>query len=1125
MNFCHLHLHNEYSVLDGYGTADQFAARAAEIGFNYIGLSNHGNIDGVIQWQEACLKHGLKPVLGCELYIVEDALIKEKGEKRNHITVFIKNREGFHNLNQILSYANLEGFYHRPRADWDFLCSHLEGLVILTGCMDSILGDIERGRKFFDKLYNSITDKSDLYLEVMPHKLEGQVRLNKNIKAIRSKYDLRLVATNDCHYIRSNDYEIQEVLLAIQSKAKWSDEKRFKFNIKNLYLRTANQMTAAFKKQGILSPKEISSALKSTIDIAEKCCEFRIKKQKVKLPPVSLPDAMDEGEALWQLCQDGLKKKKLSKNKAYRVRLKEEMALITKKDFIRYFLIVCDLVGFCRKNNIMVGPGRGSVGGSLIAYLTEITNIDPIKYGLLFSRFIAEDRNDYPDIDLDFEDTKRDQVRLYLEDKYGSDKVVGITTAMRMKTRNALRDVSRVFEVPPAEVGILSKAIDHMSYGQDDITIEDVLKIDEGVRFHRKFPEIINYTKALEGQVRAYGQHAAALVLSPIGITKGTRGHLVRRQNNLLINWDMEDAEKMGLLKIDILSLNTLTILNGVKELVGDKLDFEKIDLEDKNLFNLINAGETTGLFQINTNFSSRICKEIVIEEFEHLYAAVALARPGPYDSGMTADYIRRKHRGHWHKKGIIYEDITAETFGVIVYQEQVMAAISRLAGMSYSDADRIRKVIGKKRDVKYFAPYKAAFIEGCLELKTMSKKEALTFWSGLEKHAHYSFNKSHSVAYAMIAMWAAHCKYYYPAEFIAASLSYMGDNKPEQKTALINEAVRNRLQVILPKAGKSHPTKWVVEESRLYIPFLEIKGVGPKGAEKLSEAPYLSKIGKEENFFDLKGEDNFVPKTREQKLLAAVGGYTDSEEIPEGAGDYFDFELAGNFHRRYPRLVDLYGGDIFQPDSVHALKGRFYKDGIIGRASYGGDKVKSCKACSLRSECRLPVPSDSGKYNIAIVLEAPGRLEDKRGRPAVGRAGNALWSELRKYNLHRSMFHVTNVNKCFPSRSRTPNKEQVKICGSKWLTEELKSIDCRLVLACGNNSLRFFTGQEGGIRKISGEVIWYDDLGLWATYCVHPSSVLRARSQNAEYFERGIKTFADIVKRFIGTKKKRRTK
>lgn len=544
------------------------------------------------------------------------------------------------------------------------------------------------------------------------------------------------------------------------------------------------------------------------------------------------------------------------------------------------------------------------------------------------------------------------------------------------------------------------------------------------------------------------------------------------------------------------------------------KVDFSKINLNDKKLFQMINEGNTTGLFQVNTAFMTRICKEINIQRFEDLCAAIALGRPGPYDSGMYEIYVRRKKAGRWKKRHKVWENITKETYGVIVYQEQVMQALVELAGMTYSDADKIRKIISKKRDPSELGVYKKNFIGGCAKKKIITKQEASNFWEGLLKHARYSFNKSHSVEYAMLAMWTAHCKYYHPREFIAATLSYMPDNRPEVKTALLEEAVRMGLKPVLPKWGVSDGFRWVVRKNKLYVPFIEVKGLGEKTVNKFTASQGKKK---QKGFFPMEGEDRPKEGSKVDKIMKAIGAYNKKREEPGGAQDYFDFQLVGDFSRMYPKLYALYEEDLTSVDFKDAEQAKIYREGIINdRKNFRSKAVLKCRRCKLRKECRKPVPNSRGKYNIAIQLEAPGFYEDKEGRPAIAKAGNLLWKELKKYRLTRSMFHVTNTNKCYPGKKlKTPTTEQIIAC-SKWLNREYEAIDCKLVLACGGNSKFFFTGDKAGIRKLSGEVMWDEVRGLWVVFCVHPSSVLRNSKQNKEAFERGVAAFVTIIKRFI---------
>jgi DNA polymerase-3 subunit alpha len=1123
IHFCHLHVHNEYSILDGIGTASQYFQEAERLKHKYLALTNHGNIDGLKAFQKASQDFGVKPILGCELYIVKDAVVKEKGEERNHITVLIKNERGYRNLCKLLTYANTSGFYYRPRVDISIFLKHLEGLVVMSGCIGSLITS-----EHYKDFVEIMTRHEDVYLEVMPHNMKKQRELNREILNIRKAgYSNKLVATNDCHYVQRDQSEAQEVLLAIKTKKIWSDEDRFRFKIKNLYLRSAKQMQKAFERQDVLNDNEIREALETTLEIAERCESFKIRERAIKLPEI-LEEDKDELIELRELCIKGYRDifgGDLKGNARYYKRFRREFSVIRKKNFERYFLIVYDFLKWCREEEIMYGPGRGSVGSSLIAYLLKITAVDPIKYRLLFNRFISLDRIDYPDIDIDIEDTRREECREYLESKFGTDKVVGVSTSVRMKGKQVMWDVCRVFGVPSEETKHIAGLIKYDFVNKEETAIGEVLKDRYAMQFRKKYPHVIDNALVLEGQIRAMGQHPAAVLLSPKRLSTGIYGNIVRRKKNLVLNWDMDEVESIGLLKLDFLGLNTLTILNEVKRLIKENhnydLDFEIINLEDQNLFNLINEGRTAGLFQLHTQFMTSLCKDIHIEKFMHIGDTIALGRPGPLDSGMCEDYIKRKHGKRWRKKHSIYEKITQNTYGVIVYQEQVMAVINKIAGLNYATADKIRKVIGKKRDPKEFAPFKKAFIQGCKEQETFSEREALEFWSGLQKHARYSFNKAHSVEYAMLAMWTAFCKYYYPEEFIAASLSYMSstDKKRIEKEEILEEANALGLRVIPPKVEVSQAKRWVVRDKKLYVPFIEIKSVGPKTADSIVDV-YKSNV-RQKGFFDIDQSEAKKAKLNKSIIekLENVLAFEKSEDIKKDVSEYFDFNIYGDFAQRYPKLVELYDGDITSADKQDALSARIYTSRIIRKIRYYNAPVLNCDYCSLRMECRQPVSNTKGIYNVAIIAEAPGRVEDEDGIPLIHKAGQMLWKELAKYDLSRKLFHVTNVNKCYPSLTRTPTKDHIISC-SNWLKIELDKIKCRLALTIGNNSLFFFTGNDSGITKLSesGEVHWNELFGLWNVYCIHPSAVLR-RGSNKEAFEKGIETFAKTFNRLRGRK------
>jgi len=1109
MRFCHLHVHNEFSILDGYGSSKDYVQRAKELGQEFCGITNHGNIDGLIRFQREADKQGIKPVLGCELYLVPDASVKVPKEKRFHITVLIKNEEGFVNLSHVLTKANLHGFYYKPRTDFETLLVHGAGLVFMTGCGFSCIVD-PRGIAFIRMLSERYT--GDVYLEVMPHILPDQESVNRKCIDLSAQMELPLIATNDCHYVREDDSLVHEVLLAIQTKAKWTDKDRFRFETKDLFMRSAEQMKTAFGKQGILSKVQCLLAMSNTADVAEKCCGFKIKKHDIFLPSILMKNEPEDA-FLKKLCCDGYERifGVPEWSQTYIDRFNEEFDMIRRKNFVRYFLVVWELTEWCRKNNIMIGPGRGSVGGSLIAYLIGITTVDPIQFNLLFSRFIAEDRIDYPDIDLDFEDVKRPLIRGHLEEMYGKNNIASVSTFMDMKGRAAIRDVARVFDTPYFRVDEFAKSIEDDEQS-DNTTIEKASMTPEGQQFKREYPDVVAAAMKLEGQVRGCGQHAAALVVSGEDLTLGTRCNLSVRSNQEVVNWDKDDAEYVGLMKLDILGLNTLSILNETRRLIevnrGKKIVFEKIELDNQQVFEMLSKGETVGVFQFNTYSTTKLCKEIGINTFGLMSDVIALVRPGPADSGMTADFTKRKHGAKWKKKHRAYERITKDTFGIIVYQEQVMQVINQVAGLSYATADKIRKIIAKKRDIKAFEEYKQMFVDGCKKEDTLSEKEALEFWDALEKHSNYSFNRSHSIEYAMIAYWCAWCKLYFPAEFICANLSFGSDGKKEE---IVKEARRLGLKVVLPKVGVSEAKSWVVKEGCLYIPFIEIKGIGDKTAFDCANYRVQSTQG----FFNLGVAQKGGGKI--EKILRSVGAIGDTPD--EDLSKYFTFEVKQDKRDEFPVLCNTLGFASVPKDLDSILNLSLPPGGRIRMiretTKFQNPDLLYCDACALRGQCRRPVMPSPGRYNIAIIGEAPGGDEDVEGKGFVGRAGDLVWKEFAKYDMVRRFFHVTNCAKCYPGSIKTPNESHLRAC-SKWLDEELKQAEIKLSLAFGNSSLKYFKGEDGGITKHNGKTEWSEKYGMWICWCIHPAAVLRNPEHKSE-FQAGVKNFVEKIETLGG--------
>jgi len=1066
--WCHLHQHTTYSTLDGLGSIDSIVQRHKELGFAYVAITDHGNVDGAIKFQRSCEKFGIKGIIGAELYITKDATIKDKSAKTYHVTVLVKNEIGWRNLLMMLSYANLIGFHHRPRIGMKTLLKHHDGLIIMSACFQTFIF-ADWGIDLLQHLLE-LKDYEDIYFEIMPHNYDQTKKTNEELLRISKKFDIPLVATNDNHYIFHEDNKAQEVLLAIQRNVKWNDPNRWRFSVTGLHIRSSEEMMASFKEQGVLSEDVYRMAMRKTLEVAAICKDFVIEKKTIRLPLVRNIAEEDEEATLRSLCIAGFVDK-IGEFMPweYEERFEYEFNILKSKNFIRYFLIVYDLVKWCRENDILVSS-RGSVGCSLIAYMLSLTEIDPIKYGLPFSRFINEERIDYPDIDLDLADNKRDLVRDRLHELYGENNVAGISTFNRMKARGVVRDVSRVFDIPLKEVDLFCKSIDN--------SITDALEI-----YPDFYPEVIKYSLKLENGIKSLGRHAAGKVISNKDLRDGNHAHLVLKEGEIAVNWDGEDCEYQGLMKLDILGLNTLTVISEAIKLIRRNhnvdIDYFSIPLDDQAIYQSLSNGNFSGIFQMGWAVRNLIA-EMGVSNIQEWSDAIALARPGPMDSGMAAEYIRCKHGGQWERKHPVYEEVLEKTYGQIVYQEEVMGIFHKVAGLPYSTADHIRKIIGKKRDPKEFEPFKKMFIQGCLKNNTLDYDEAEEFWHGLLKHARYSFNMAHSLSYAILGYKCLYLLHYYPVEFICATLSYGTDKTKED---MLNEARKLNIPIIPPKFGISHPKEWVIKNGKLYLPYVEIRGIGDKLAEEIC---VKKKITKRKGFFST-GETCVELKPNVRAILEKIGAFSDEEALPEGAEVYFDIDL----------------GQYVGHDNI----------GIEEREPYPyNEELMSCCDCPLHKECDSPVAASSSGYNLMIIGEAPGKDESKEGEPFVGKAGQRLWKELRKYGYRRRYFHVSNVCKCWPSKSKNPTEVHIDAC-AKWLDDEIEWIKPSVILALGNASVYRFKGEMKGITRLSNSGIaeWNSRYNCWIIYCMHPSAVLRNPS-NEPSFIKGINTFIEKI-------------
>jgi DNA polymerase-3 subunit alpha len=1126
--FCHLHVHDTYSLLDGFGKPEDYAKRASELGFQFLAITNHGNCDSAIKFQNACKEANIIPIIGQEFYITEDAAIKEKGDKRAHITVLAKNEEGFQNILKMTTIANIDGFYYRPRIDPSILLKHIEGLIVMTGCSETFL-HYPWGLNLFEELKQRIPGL--LYLEIMPHDFDKQKETNQLCDYLCHKTGVPLVCSNDAHYVYPEDAKAHEVLLAIQTKSKWSDKKRWKFTGDSYYLKSYREMIRGFKEQAVIPDGIYQEALRNTMEIAEKCSGFqKIEKKTISLPTVPKFIWETDEKILNKLCFEGFSDKIIITGKneeLYRERMWHELDLIKEKGFAKYFLIVWELIQWCKENDVMTGPGRGSSSGSLVCYLLGITLPDPLEYNLLFERFLSLERFDYPDIDIDFEDVKKPLIRKHLEELYGKWNVAAVSTFSEMKGKSAVRDVSRVFDIPLKEVNIFCKVIEDKLKGEEGYgaTISSAInEFDEGREFHKKFPEICDISIATEGVSKNRGQHAAAVVISDEDLRNGTRcSFALGKDKEPIINWDKEDIEYMGLMKLDILGLSTLSVLNFTKKLIkenhGIDIKFEDLDLRNPKCFEELSKGNNVGCFQVGTQGQREFCQDLGIDNFEMLVHATSLYRPGALKSGLSNDFVNRK-RGTEpvHYIHPLVEGITRDTYGIILYQEQLMQMVIELAGMSWATANKIRKVVAKSKGEEAFLKYQGEFVQGCLGKGTLSETQASMLWNELAAMGGYAFTKGHAVPYSMITYYCMWSKLNYPAEFICALLT-CGTEDEDKKNEYIAEAFRLGIEIRPPKIGISDPTLWIIRNGILYAPFTEIKGIGEKTAiafQNIKEGQGFYESGKSKR----KIPDKFM------KILDEIKAYDDvpvRDEEAEHISEYLSISIMKGVMGRYAKLYNLLSDVVTDTEFIDLVTNR-ENDLISGNISnlplnlmkpvkrFRNKDILECQDCELRKECKAPVLPTIGNYNIMIIGESPGKFEDKQGRGFIHDSGDILWYELGLYGHLREDFQITNVCKCYPGRTiKNPTRKHVDRC-RKWLDEELRSINPFVVLALGNANIKFFTDNDTGIINKSGTTEWNEKYGCWVCFCLHPVSTIYA-SENKELFKEGIKNFCEKIK------------
>ncbi len=824
-SFVHLHNHTEYSLLDGAARITDLLEQAKNFGMGALAITDHGNMYGVINFYKAALKIGIKPIIGCEVYVAPTSRkirAEVDGEKYFHLILLAENNEGYRNLVKLVSLAATEGFYYKPRVDKEILKKYHRGLIALSACVAGeipkaiLKQNISRATELVNE-YVEIFGRNNFFLELQNHGLDEEKIVREELIKISRVLNIPLVATNDAHYVRRADSEFQDILLCIQMNKTVDDKHRLRFPSDDYYLKSAGEMRLLFA--------EIPEACDNTLKIAARC-DVTFEFGKLHLPIYPLPkNFKSDIEYLRKLCREKLCTRYLLFTDEIMTRLDYELDIINRMGYAGYFLIVWDFIDFAKRNGIAVGPGRGSAAGSIVAYILGITEIDPLEFNLLFERFLNPERVTMPDIDIDFCYIRRDEVIEYVKNFYGEERVAQIVTFGTMAAKAVVRDVVRALNIPYAE----GSRIVAMIPNELKITLEKALQTSRDLareyENNAQVRRVIDFAKMLEGLPRHSSTHAAGIVISKLPLTNYVPVQI--SNDTLVTQYDKDTIEELGLLKMDFLGLRTLTIIDeaiaNVQQTRGIKIDITKIPLRDKLTAEMLSAGKTGAVFQMESAGMTKLVRDLKPEGFADLIPTVALYRPGPLGSGMVEDFINGKHGvkkpEYLHPK---LEPILKETFGVILYQEQVMQIVQALAGFTLGQADLLRRAMGKKK-AEILLAQKTNFLAGCAA-NNVDKDLAAKIFELLLHFADYGFNKSHSAAYGLIAWQTAYLKAHYPVEFMAAMLSSVMDS--DKVNNYIDVAKNMGLKILPPDINLSG-VHFQVERGAIRFALSAIKNIG----------------------------------------------------------------------------------------------------------------------------------------------------------------------------------------------------------------------------------------------------------------------------------------------------------
>ena len=866
--FVHLHVHTQYSLLDGACQLEKLLHKVREYRMPACAITDHGNMFGAIEFYDMAMKVGVKPIIGCEVYMAPDSRFEKSSrgiqEASYHLILLARNETGYRNLLKLTSAGFLEGFYYRPRIDKEILAQHSDGLICLSSCLKGEIPHLiytkqqEQAKKVADE-YKSMFGKDNFYLEIQDNGIPEQATVNEELIKMSKELSLGLVATNDVHYIERDHSRAHDILLCIQTQTNMEDPNRMRLQTDEFYFKSYKDMA---QNLGSIAP----DALKNTVAIAEKC-NLELNFKSVHLPQYKVPEGKTREAYLRDLVQDGLKKRYETVDRALTQRVEHELKVIENFGYPSYFLIVWDLVNYAKEHSIPVGPGRGSAAGSVVSYALGITDIDPLKYDLLFERFLNPERISLPDIDIDFCYERRGEVIDYVVKKYSKENVAQIITFGTMMAKAVIRDVGRALGMAYGDVDRIAKLVPT----ELNITLEQAMEKEPELktlyRTDPKITELIDASLVLEGLTRHASTHAAGVVISE----KGLVNHAPLYKTNdgqISTGYPMTSLEKIGLLKMDLLGLRTLTVISEavkiIKRVRNADLDFSRIQPEDKKTYKLLANAEAIGVFQLESSCMRDLLKKLKPEKLEDIIALLALFRPGPIGSGMLDDFMKRKHGEveirYDHK---LLEPILKETYGIILYQEQAMRIASTLAGFSLAQADNLRRAMAKKTP-EVMAEMRQLFVEGCIKNK-IERRSAEKIFNLIEHFAGYGFNKSHSTAYALISFRTAYLKANYPVEFMTALLTSEKDNL-DMIAVYINEATRMGIKILPPDINESYANFTVVGDS-IRFGLAAVKNVGEGAIDSIIKM--REKNGKFKSIYDFTGKVD--PRLVNRKVIESL--------------------------------------------------------------------------------------------------------------------------------------------------------------------------------------------------------------------------------------------------------------